>query len=138
MASNNLDTIGKAIQTALQTVTDFKEILDYEPFEFRNLPAACCFYAGFQSDDKEAENTLMVTERFIVRLFMALRDVKMAQDDVKALIPKVRKVFRDNRNLSGTVFYTRLTEGDIFVALDKNNPQMIATLVLECVTLEET
>lgn len=135
-ATNDLEAIEARITAQLGTVGEFKEVTDYEPLEFTNLPAASIFYAGFRADDSEMPGSQQIVERWILRVYVALRDPKQAQQDVKRLVPKVREAFRSNRGLDGTVLYCAVTEGDVVAVFDKNNPQLMAILNLEAITKE--
>lgn len=135
-ATNDIEAIEAKIVAQLQTVDEFREVTDYEPLEFTNLPAASIFYQGFRSGDSEMPKVQEIVERWILRVYVSLQDARQAQRDIKRLVPKVREAFRSNRGLDGAVLWCSVTEGDVVAVFDKNNPQLIAIMNLEAITKE--
>lgn len=135
---NDLDQMGAAIVGVLETVTEFKKVFDHEPLSVpgHQLPAASVFYTGFRLSDEEIPRGQQVIEQWILRVYVPLQDAEKAQDDIKKLVPKVRKALRGNRKLDSTCRYSTVTAGDIIAVLDKNNPQLIASFTLDANTEE--
>lgn len=127
----DLSTIETQITEVLSGITDFKTVLGYEPMEINTLPAATIFYTGFNLTDATVPNVQRVTHRWAVRVYVLLQDAEKAQNDIKALIPKVVDAFRKNRNLSGTCEFSTLTGCEVGVVLDQNKAQIVADFVLE-------
>ncbi len=127
----DLSAIETQITAVLSGITDFKTVLDYEPMEINTLPAATIFYTGFNLTDATVPNVQRVTHRWAIRVYVQLQDAEKAQDDIKALIPKVVSAFRANRSLTGTCEFSTLTGCEVGVVLDQNKAQIVADFVLE-------
>lgn len=128
--------IEAAIVSVLGNVTELKQVFDHEPFDITTLPAASIFYSGFNQADMSMPNRSEVNEQWILRIYVQLKDAETAQDEIKAIVKKVREEFRKNRKLNSTVLYNQLQSGTVFAVLDRNNPQLVAELQLGAVVKE--
>lgn len=127
----DLSTIEAQITATLSSIKDFKTVLDYEPMEISTLPAATIFYTGFNLTDATVPNVQRVTHRWAVRVYVQLQDAEKAQDEIKALIPKVVTAFKASRNLGSTCEFSTLTGCEVGVVLDQNKAQIVADFALE-------
>ena len=127
----DLSVIETQITAVLSSVEDFKTVLDFEPMEIKNLPAGTIFYTGFSLTDATVPNVQRVTHRWAIRVYVLLQDAKKAQDEIKALIPKVVAAFKANRSLTSTCEFSTLTGCEVGVILDQNKAQIVADFTLE-------
>ncbi|MGM0882600.1 MAG: hypothetical protein ACQEXQ_16355 [Bacillota bacterium] len=118
------------IVSTLTLVTELKKVYDHEPKNLGTLPAATLFFDGFSQEDT-ASRRKKVTYRWIVRIYVTLRDEVKAQNDIKVLVNNSLDRLAANPQLGGTVKFHNVTNGEIFVAMDQNNPHMIAEMHLE-------
>jgi hypothetical protein len=117
------------IVSTLEQVTGFKKVYDHEP-KTLTPPAATLYFDGFSQADT-ASRRKKVTWRWFVRIYVALQDPVKAQDEIKILVNDSLDRLAANPQLGGTVKFHNVTNGEIYVALDQNNPQMIAEMTLE-------
>ncbi|MBO8169965.1 MAG: hypothetical protein H0Z35_12395 [Thermoanaerobacteraceae bacterium] len=127
----DISVIETEIVNILKAISEFKMVLDYEPLKIDNLPAATCFYTGFNIADRSLPNSQSVTHNWAIRVYVPLENDKKAQDEIKALIPKVVTAFKGSRDLNGTCLYSILRNCSIGVVLDQNKAQIVADFQLE-------
>lgn len=133
---NNIAAIETQIVNVLSTVPEFRNVYSYEPLELADLPAATIFYSGWNMTDVSMPNTQEISENWILRIYVHLDDAKKAQAKIKAIVPKVREAFRENRSLSGTCLYCLLNKGNVFAVLDKNQAQLVCEITLSAIIEE--
>lgn len=131
----DLTLIESNIVSTLQNVTLFKKVYDHEPMNINSLPAATLYFDGFGQGD-QANRSKSVNWRWIVRLYVSLKDAKKAQDDLKTLILESTKQLRENPDLGGSCLYHTVASGEVFVNTSQNNPQLMAELQFEAITNE--
>lgn len=131
----DLDLIESNVVANLATITALKVRYTYEPSKLPQLPAQTMFFDGFESNDV-ASRRERVAWRWILRLYVPLRDAEKAQIDMKSLMVNVRKELAKDRSLGGSCLFHRIRTGDVYVDLDQNNPHLMGEMVLEATTDE--
>jgi hypothetical protein len=131
----DLKLIESNIVSTLQAVASLNKVYDHEPMDIRSIPAATLFFDGFGQND-EASRRKSVSWRWVVRLYVPLRDAEQAQNDIKSLIVDSMAELRKSPTLGGLCLFHTVASGEVFVAMDQNNPQLMAELRLEATTQE--
>lgn len=131
----NLANIRTQIKSVLETTGHFKKVFAYEPNRFGSLPAATIFFDGFEQAPRTFDS-FEVRWRFIVRIYLLIHDAEKAQQDMDTYVHDVIDQLRANPTLGGTAFLNEVTNGDIFVSLDKNTPHLMAEIGVVVITHE--
>jgi len=129
MTSYNINLIELAIINCLNTITDFKSVLQNEPKQIPALPAATLYYDGFTQSQTEAVS-FTITHKWILRIYVKLHDAEDAQIQIKDLIGKVLAVLKQNLDFNQTVLFGFSDSGSVVVLMDRDAPVMIAELNL--------
>ncbi|KXG42875.1 hypothetical protein [Tepidibacillus decaturensis] len=131
----DLRVIETNVKSILEQVAAFKKVYDQEPKNLVQLPATSLFFDGFKQRD-ESTRRKYVDWRWILRIYVQLNDAEKAQTELKQLILDSLDKLRQNPSLNSTCLYHTITNGEIFVLTDQNNPQLMAELHLEATTQE--
>lgn len=131
----DLKLIETNIVSTLQLVTELQKVYDHEPKSLIALPAATLFFDGFGQQD-QANRRKTVNWRWVVRLYVKLGEAEKAQNDLKTLVINTLNRLRSNPTLGSSCLFHNVTNGEIHVMMDQNNPHLIAEMFLEATTHE--
>jgi hypothetical protein len=132
----DLKLIESNVVSTLQNVKGFNKVWDHERLDIGSLPAATLWFDGFGQDD-EAGRRNSVSWRWTIRIYVSLHtDAEKSQNELKDLIIKSMDQLRQNPRLGGSCLFHTIGSGDVFVALDQNNPQLMGELNLVATTRE--
>jgi adenylylsulfate kinase-like enzyme len=132
---SDLLLIESKIVTNLQKDVKLIKVYDHEPSKMPQLPAATIFFDGFSQDDNSSRNKRS-NWRWTIRIYVSLRDAETAQRDIKSLLLEARKNLANDPILGGTCLYQQVTNGEIYVFMDQQNPHLMAELTLVATTNE--
>lgn len=125
----DLDLIEAAIVNNLSRVTTLKKVYDHEPKSMPQLPAATLFFDGFNQSD-EASRRKRINWRWIIRFYVPLQDAEKAQNEVKNIVLNARKELAKDPTLGETCLFQEIANGEIYVALDQNNPHLMGEMTI--------
>jgi hypothetical protein len=131
----DLELIENSVISNLSNVTELKQSFPYEPTKLPVLPAITMFFDGFRQEDSSSRRK-RVNWRWVLRVYVTLRDAEKAQRDIKSLMVAVRKELAKDPTLAGSCLYHNILSGDVYVDLDQNNPHLMAEMTLEATTDE--
>jgi hypothetical protein len=131
----DLTLIESNIVSTLQSVTALKKTFGNEPKTITQLPAATIFLDGFEEKDQTTRRKEVVW-KWIVRIYVPLKDAEKAQDEIKQLLVDTLSAFRNNPTLGGSVLFQAISSGEILAVLNQNNPLMMAELSLSATVKE--
>jgi hypothetical protein len=129
----DIDSIENAIVAVLSNVSGLN-VYGYEPLQIPALPAATIWYEGYSQDQTEAVS-FTIRHKWTIRIYVALHDDKIAQEQLKTLIVQALGEFKADMDLGGTVLKGMSNTATVGAILDRNNPLLVSEMGLE--TLEE-
>jgi hypothetical protein len=125
----DLDLIEAAIVSNLSRITALKKVYDHEPKSMPQLPAATLFFDGFSQSD-EASRRKRVNWRWVIRFYVSLQDAEKAQNEAKNIVLNARKELSKDPTLGNNCIFQEIANGEIYVALDQNNPHLMGEMTL--------
>lgn len=134
----DLNLMAEKIKTILAGVPGIMEAFDHEPQSLNNLPAATLYFDGFSQSEKTTRRAT-VNWQWTIRLYIPLNtsDVKEPQLIIRDFIKNTINQLRMDISLGGTCFFHTISNGEVFVFTEQNNPMYIAELTLAATTEED-
>lgn len=102
-----------------EDVPELTAVLPYEPERLPKFPCVTMMWVRMQPEEAETGHGEDVAYDWRVRLYIALNDYKVAQDTLKALLPKIHSAVRHRPTCNGLVDFLRL--------IDEGQPPEFAT-----------
>lgn len=133
----DLNDMATNIETILKSVPGIVSTFDYEPQNLQLLPAATLYFDSFAQTELTTRRA-QVGWKWTIRLYIDLNtsDLEGTQKSLRDLISNTLKQLRNNISLNSSCLFHTVANGDVYVMLNKDRPQMAAELELVATTEE--
>jgi|WetSurSiteA1Bulk_404760.scaffolds.fasta_scaffold76058_3 hypothetical protein len=123
-------SIGSAIYSTLQGITDFNQVYNYEPKELLKYPCGTVT-ATSHSDTFSSTASNQRIFRFTIRLYFRTDTAQDAEGVLRDLADQVISTIEANTSLSGSCDFARPISGN-WAYQEREVPVRVVEIVIEC------